>query len=115
MIGAHQSSFSANQQLIERAYAAFAQGDIPTVLASIAADILGTSRAVARFRAISAVTSRCSVFFQRFMELSNGTFRIVVDDVLARGDRGLLAVPGRPADRGRVLVLAIAGGEAIRW
>jgi ketosteroid isomerase-like protein len=40
MIGAHQSSSSANQQLIERAYAAFAQGDIPTVLASIADDIL---------------------------------------------------------------------------
>jgi hypothetical protein len=26
-------------------------------------------------------------FFQHFMELSHGTFRIQIDDILARGDR----------------------------
>jgi len=40
-------------------------------------------------------------FFQRFMELSEGTFRITVDDVLAKGDRVIALVTESARRRGR--------------
>ena len=125
----------ANQALIERAYDAFARGDIPTVLDILADDILwhvpGRGSLSRDYHGHAEVLE----FFKRFTELSGGTFRIVVDSVLAKGERvvvlvtesarrtanamglaagpcmdrreregdRLLAVPGRPADRGRVL------------
>jgi ketosteroid isomerase-like protein len=83
---------NANQQLIERAYAAFATGDIPTVLAAMADDIRwhvpGRGPISGDFRGHEQVLG----FFRRFMELSGGTFRIVVDDVLAKGDRVIVLV-----------------------
>ena len=101
MAGARKSSSSENQQLIERAYAAFAQSDIPTVLASIADDILwhvpGRGPISGDFRGHEQVLG----FFRRFMELSNGTFRIVVDDVLAKGDRVIVLVTESAQRRGR--------------
>jgi uncharacterized protein len=92
MAGAKPSSSSANQQLIERAYAAFAHGDVPTVLAAMADDILwhvpGRGPISGDFRGHEQVLG----FFRRFMELSGGTFRIVVDDVLAKDDRVVVLV-----------------------
>jgi len=83
---------ATNQQLIERAYAAFARGDVPTVLAALADDILwhvpGRGPISGDFRGHAQVLE----FFGRFMELSGGTFRIVVDDVLAKGDRVIVLV-----------------------
>lgn len=83
---------NANQQLIERAYAAFAQGDVPTVLAAMADDILwhvpGRGPISGDFKGHEQVLG----FFRRFMELSGGTFQIVVDDVLAKGDRVIVLV-----------------------
>ena len=83
---------ATNQQLIERAYAAFARGDVPTVLAALADDILwhvpGRGPISGDFRGHAQVLE----FFGRFMELSGGTFRIVVDDVLANGDRAIVLV-----------------------
>jgi hypothetical protein len=41
--------------------------------------------------------------FGRFMELSDGTFRIVVDDVLAKGDRVIVLVTESAAERPRLV------------
>ena len=83
---------NANQQLIERAYAAFAHGDIPTVLAAMADDIHwhvpGRGPISGDYRGHEQVLG----FFRRFMELSAGTFRMVVDDVLAKDDRVIVLV-----------------------
>jgi uncharacterized protein len=92
MTGENASKTAANQQLIERAYAAFGRGDVPTVLASMADDILwhvpGRGPISGDFRGHEQVLG----FFRRFMELSGGTFRIAVDDVLAKGDRVIVLV-----------------------
>jgi uncharacterized protein len=40
-------------------------------------------------------------FFRRFMELSNGTFRVVVDELLTKGDRVIVLVTESAQRRGR--------------
>ena len=85
-------STSPNQQLIERAYDAFARGDVPNVMAALDDDILwhvpGRGPISGDFRGHEQVLG----FFGRFMELSGGTFRIEVDEVLAKGDRVIALV-----------------------
>ena len=82
----------ANQALIERAYDAFAQGDIPTVLVTLAEDILwhvpGRGPLSRDYHGHAEVLE----FFRHFMELSEGTFRIAVDSVLAKDDRVIVLV-----------------------
>jgi len=46
----------------------------------------GISQGVDRCRVTTADTPRCRDFFQHFMELSSGTFRLQVDHILAEGD-----------------------------
>jgi len=99
--GAGGASGSANQAIIERGYEAFARGDIPTVLAVLDEDILwhvpGRGPLSRDYRGHAEVLG----FFQRFMELSEGTFRITVDDVLAKGDRVIALVTESARRRGR--------------
>ena len=78
---------SANGALIERAYVAFSRGDLQGAIATFAADIFwhvpGRGPLARDYRGHAEVLD----FFGRFMTLSNGTFRMRVDDVLAQGDR----------------------------
>ena len=72
----------------------------------------GAGHSVARFRAevrspaISDGHAEVLGFFGRFMELSDGTFRIVVDDVLAKGDRVIVLVTESARRQRPRLVLA---------
>jgi uncharacterized protein len=98
----HQVSISeANQALIERAYDAFARRDVLTVLEALAEDILwhvpGRGPLSHDYNGHAEVRG----FFQRFMEVSEGTFRIVVDDVLAKGDRVIVLVTESARRHGR--------------
>ena len=93
---------NANQQLIERAYAAFAQGDVSTVLASMADDILWHVPGRGPISGDYIGHEQVLGFFRRFMELSGGTFRIAVDDVLAKGDRVIVLVTESAQRRGRI-------------
>ena len=81
----------ANKELIENAYAAFAQGDIPTVMRIFDARIFwhvpGRGPLSRDYHGHEEVLG----FFQHFMELSQGTFRLRVDDVLAH-DRRVIAL-----------------------
>jgi len=81
-----------NQALIERAYDAFATGDIPTVLEILAEDILwhvpGRGPLSRDYHGHAEVLE----FFGHFMELSEGTFRIAVDSVLTKDDRVIVLV-----------------------
>jgi|SRR5579872_1220667 len=76
-----------NVALIKSTYEAFARGDVPSVLATIAPDIFwhvpGRGPLSRDYRGHAEVLG----FFQHFTELSNGTFRIQIDDILANGDR----------------------------
>jgi uncharacterized protein len=82
----------ANQALIERAYEAFARGDIPAVLQVFAEDILwhvpGRGPISGNYHGHAEVLG----FFRHFMELSEGTFRIAVEKVLAKDDRVIVLV-----------------------
>jgi ketosteroid isomerase-like protein len=78
---------NANAALIRNGYDAFARGDVQGALAVFAQDILwhipGRGPLSRDYRGHAEVLG----FFSHFMELSHGTFRIQVDDVLAKGDR----------------------------
>ena len=77
----------ANAALIKSAYDAFSRGDIPGAMAAFAEDIFwhvpGRGPLSRDYRGHAEVLG----FFGHFMELSGGTFRLQVDDVLAKGDR----------------------------
>ena len=77
----------ANATLIRNGYDAFASGDVQGALAAFAQDILwhipGRGPLSRDYRGPAEVLG----FFSHFMELSGGTFRIQVDDVLAKGER----------------------------
>lgn len=81
------SSAEDNSVLIRNAYDAFSRGDIDAVMAVFAPDIAwhvpGRGPLSRDYRGHAEVLG----FFGHFMQLSNGTFRLRVDDVLARGDR----------------------------
>jgi len=77
----------ANIDLIRRGYDAFARGDVQAALAAFAPDIFwhvpGRGPLSRDYRGHAEVLG----FFQHFMELSGGTFRIQIDDIVANGDR----------------------------
>jgi ketosteroid isomerase-like protein len=81
------TSEAANVELVRKGYDAFSRGDVPGVLALFADDILwhvpGRGPISRDYRGPTDVLG----FFQQFMSLSGGTFRIQVDDVLAKGDK----------------------------
>ena len=77
----------ANAALIRNGYDAFARGDVQGALAGFAQDILwhipGRGPLSRDYRGHTEVLG----FFSHFMELSDGTFRIQADDILAKGER----------------------------
>ena len=91
----------ANVALIASGYDAFARGDIPAVLAifdkNIHWQIPGRSPLARDVRGHGAVHG----FFKQLAESSNGTLRVSVDDILAKGDRvvALVTVSARRGER----------------
>jgi ketosteroid isomerase-like protein len=83
---AEATTAQINADLIGRAYDAFSRGDIEGVFAFFAKDILwhipGRGPLSGDYRGHVEVQG----FFQHFMELSSGTFRLQVDHILAEGD-----------------------------
>jgi len=75
-----------NAELLARAYGAFAVGDVPTVLATLADDITwhvpGNSPLSGDYKGHDGVVD----FFVRCNELSNGTLRVEADEIVADGD-----------------------------
>ena len=85
--GTTEMAAKANAVLIKNAYDAFSRGDIPGAMAAFSEDIFwhvpGRGPLSRDYRGHAEVLG----FFGHFMELSHGTFRLQVDDVLAKGDR----------------------------
>ena len=77
----------ANAALIAGAYDAFSRADLQTVFAAFAEDIFwhvpGRGPLSRDYRGHAEVRG----FFDHFMRLSGGTFRLRVDEVFAKGDR----------------------------
>jgi ketosteroid isomerase-like protein len=76
-----------NAELVRHAYRAFAQGDIPTALGLLADDISwhvpGRSPLSGDYKGHQEVFG----FLAKSMELSGGTLRIEIDEVLSEGER----------------------------
>jgi uncharacterized protein len=76
-----------NGTLIRSAYDAFSRGDVQGAIATFAEDIFwhvpGRGPLARDYRGHAEVLG----FFGHFMELSGGTFRLQVDELLAKADR----------------------------
>jgi ketosteroid isomerase-like protein len=91
----------ANRRLIEGAYAAFARGDIPAVLKVLDPRILWHVPGRGPLSGNYLGHQQVVAFFQHFQELSGGTFRIRIDDVLANEHRVLVLVTESARRRNR--------------
>ncbi len=92
-----------NEDLLRDGYAAFGKGDVAGVLAIFADDIAwhagGSSRISGEYHGHQEVTG----FFQRLAELSGGTFRLEVHDILANDVHGAVLVTAHGERHGRTL------------
>jgi len=110
-----------NAQLLQDAYDAFARGDVPAVLQVFADEITwhvpGRSPLSGDYKGHEEVVG----FFTRSMELSGGTLRIAVDEIVAKGER-VIALTTVSAERnGRrwsspeVHVWRVVDGRAVEF
>ena len=113
------TTVETNAALIKGAYDAFARGDVAHVFAVLAEDILwhvpGRGPLSRDYRGHTEVGD----FFQKFLGLSSGTFRIQIDDVLSKGDR-VVVLCTESAQRGdkswsspQVHVWTVRNGRAV--
>lgn len=112
---------NANEDLLRRGYAAFAAGDIDTVLGVFADDIAwhisGQSQISGDYHGHQEVVG----FFGRLMELTGGTFRLEVHDVLANDTHGAVLVTvyaqrdGEQFEMREVHTWHLAGGKATEF
>ncbi len=110
-----------NAQLIRDGYEAFAQGDIPTVLKLFDEDIdwhvPGRSPLSGDYHGHDGVMG----FFTKSMELSNGTLKVKVDEVVADGDRVVVFSTVSARRNGRSLSAAevhcwrLSDGKAVEF
>ncbi|HTW04219.1 MAG TPA: nuclear transport factor 2 family protein [Streptosporangiaceae bacterium] len=110
-----------NEDLLRRGYQAFATDDIDTVLSLFAEDIVwhvtGTSQLSGDYRGHQEVVG----FFGRMMELSGGTFRLDIHDVLANDVHGTVLVTAhaerddQKMDVRQVNIWHLANGKATEF
>jgi uncharacterized protein len=110
-----------NAQLIRDGYTAFAQGDIATVLELFGEDIdwhvPGRSPLSGDYHGHEGVLG----FFTKSMELSSGTLKVDVDDVVADGDRVVVFSTvsaqrnGRSLSTPEVHCWRLADGKAVEF
>jgi ketosteroid isomerase-like protein len=90
-----------DQELIQGGYEAFARGDVPDVLARFSEEIVwhipGRSRLAGDYRGQDEVVG----FFGTLMELSGGTFRLDIHDILATDGHVVALVRGHAEREGR--------------
>jgi uncharacterized protein len=108
-----------NVQLLRSAYDAFAQGDIPAVLQMLSPEISwhvpGRSPLSGDYKGHDEVVG----FFVRSMELSAGTLRVGVDEILADDDRVVVLTTvsaqrnGRSWSSPEVHVWRVVDGKAV--
>jgi uncharacterized protein len=84
----------ANVDLLRKGYAAYSAGDMDTITELFADDILwhvaGRSPVSGDYKGRESVFG----FFGKLMELSNGTSKIEVHDILANDEHGVAVVTG---------------------
>ena len=112
---------TVNAELIRRAYDAFANGDIPAVLAIFSPDITwhvpGRSPLSGDYKGHDDVLG----FFTAGMELSDGTLRVAVDELVASAETVIALTTVSATRKGRawsspeVHVWRVQNGRAIEF
>jgi ketosteroid isomerase-like protein len=115
---ANMTAEETNAALIVSAYEAFSRGNIQSVLTMLAEDILwhvpGRGPLSRNYRGPDEVLG----FFDHFMRLSDGTFRVQIDEIFAEGDRVVILCTetarrgGRSWSSPQVHVWTIKNGRA---
>ena len=111
-----------NEDLVRKGFAAFSSGDMATLNELFADDIVwhspGRSQLSGDYRGKPAVMG----FFQKTFELTGGTFKLEIHDVLANDTHGVALVrataelEGRKLDSNSVQVFHIVGGKVVeQW
>ena len=77
----------SNAALIKGPYDAFSRGDVASVFAVFAEDILWHVPGRGPLSRDHRGHADVGAFFQKVTQLSSGSFRIQIDDILAKGDR----------------------------
>jgi ketosteroid isomerase-like protein len=110
-----------HEDLLRSAYAAFGQGDIPTVMATMAADIVWTVPGRTGFAGTYKGHDEVLGFFGKLMEAAEGTFTLEVLDVCANDSYVYAQVHetasrnGATLDQYGVHVWKMAGGKAVEF
>jgi uncharacterized protein len=96
---------ATNERLLRQGYAAFADGDLDSIRALLAEDIVwhngGANQLAGEY------TGRDEVFdlFGQLMEVTDGTFRLDVHDILANDMHGIVLVTVHAEREGRTLAM----------
>jgi uncharacterized protein len=96
---------ATNEELLRQGYAAFADGDLDTVRSLLAEDIVwhngGANQLAGEY------TGREEVFeyFGQLMEVTSGTFRLEVHDILANDMHGIVLVTVHAEREGETLAM----------
>jgi uncharacterized protein len=92
-----------NEDLVRRGFDAFSKGDVDTLRELFDQDAvwhaLGRSPLAGDYRGVDAILG----FFARTMELSGGTFRVELHDVLANDEHAVALYTTRGEREGRTL------------
>jgi uncharacterized protein len=83
---AESTTTQVNADLLKRAYEAFSREDMEGAFASFAKDILWHIPGREPLSRDYSGHAEVQAFFQHFMELSSGSFRLQVNRILAEGD-----------------------------
>jgi len=110
-----------NVDLLRKGYAAYSSGDMETITALFADDILwhvaGRSPLAGDYKGRDQVFG----FFGKLMELSGGTSKVEVHDILANDEHGVAIVTGSGSRNGKSLnspdvhVFHMRGGQVVEF
>jgi uncharacterized protein len=110
-----------NEDLLSRGYAAFAAGDIETVMSLFAEDITWHSGGVNQLAGDYHGHNEVIGYLGKLMELSGGTFRVDVHDILANDQHGTVLVTAHAERGGKTLnsrevnIWHLANGKATEF
>jgi ketosteroid isomerase-like protein len=110
-----------NEDLLRRGYEAFGTGDLDTVFGMLAGDMVwhngGSSQIAGDYRGHEAIMG----FFGKLLEVTGGTFRLDIHDVLANDTHGTVLCTayaerdGQPMSVREVNIWHLSDGKATEF
>lgn len=97
------SKANENRALMEKGYAAFGRGDLAAVEAVFKPDAVWHAQRLGRLSGDHEGWPRIAEFFSETMQLTQGTFHLDVEDIMASADRVAASVRSRASRDGRGL------------